>query len=382
MAAIEKKQPDLGEKTSSVVDGKAVPEHHEPVVPEKIPFFRGTTCQALIVAFLFFSGPGMISALGAVGAGGLKDPLLVNITSGMQYGMNCFFAFFAGVAINVLGVRGALCFGLLCFPVRGASLYCANKFKTVWFIYFASAVGGLTSSILWVVQGAIILSYPEPWKKGFFKIILLLPMFIYSQWYLSYHGNFNAVYHSVRGRALGGLLHSITGILGNITFWYMTDRSGWTRSQVARRGYYIIFSLCTSSWIYNIVVQKLYTDWQPVGLDWVEGDYWLSIILYIYWQYANDMYQCYVYFLIGTLSTEVEELARYTGILKTVNTAGTAFGYAVQVKWTMMGGASLLTGLWFAQIIPTWLVVREVSDEEPGKDQNSSASASGSEVLA
>ncbi|KAJ4186753.1 hypothetical protein NW755_007485 [Fusarium falciforme] len=193
-------------------------------------------------------------------------------------------------------------------------------------------------------------------------------MFIYSQWYLSYHGNFNAVYHSVRGRALGGLLHSITGILGNITFWYMTDRSGWTRRQVARRGYYIIFSLYTSSWIYNIVVQKLYTDWKPVGLDWVED------------RYANDMYQCYVYFLIGTLSTEVEELARYTGILKTVNTAGAAFGYAVQVKWSMLGGASLLTGLWFAQIIPTWLVVREVSDEEPGNEPK--PTVSGSEALA
>ncbi|UPK99823.1 hypothetical protein LCI18_010758 [Fusarium solani-melongenae] len=165
MTVKEEKKPDLGEKTGSVVENQAV---LEPVMPEKIPFFRGTTFQALIVAFLFFSGPGMISALGAVGAGGLKDPLLVNITSGMQYGMNCVFAFFAGVAINILGVRGALCFGLLCFPIRGASLYCANKFKTVWFMYFASAIGGLTSSILWVVQGAIILSYPEPWKKGFF----------------------------------------------------------------------------------------------------------------------------------------------------------------------------------------------------------------------
>ncbi|KAH6880007.1 major facilitator superfamily domain-containing protein [Thelonectria olida] len=459
-------QPDLVAKSNPVV------EITEPVIPDKIPFFRGTTFQALVVAFLFFSGPGMISALGAVGAGGLKDPLLVNITNGMQYGMNCLFAFFAGVVVNLIGVRGALSFGLLCFPIRGAALYCANKFKTVWFMYFASAVGGLTSSILWVVTGAIVLSYPEPSKKGFFisswynslslgtllggiialafnttrntagsispityiplyslssaapilawllsppekvvradgqpvkmnrqagpwaeakrtfssvrrrEIILLLPMFTYSQWYLSYHGNFNAVYHSVRGRALGGLLHSITGILGNISFWYMTDRTGWTRSQVARRGYYIIFTLYTISWIYNIVVQKLYTDWSPVGLDWVEGDYWLSIILYVFWQYANDMYQCYVYFLIGTLSTEVEELARYTGILKTVNTAGAAFGYAVQVKWNMLGAASLLTGLWFAQIIPTWLVVREVSDQEPTEERASSASGSSPEIRA
>jgi hypothetical protein len=61
MTVKEEKKPDLGEKTGSVVENQAV---SEPVMPEKIPFFRGTTFQALIVAFLFFSGPGMISALG------------------------------------------------------------------------------------------------------------------------------------------------------------------------------------------------------------------------------------------------------------------------------------------------------------------------------
>ncbi|KAF7546315.1 hypothetical protein G7Z17_g8521 [Cylindrodendrum hubeiense] len=316
----ETDQPDLGEKGDAAVDSELV---SEPVPPQKIPFFRGTTFQALVVAALFFSGPGMISALGAVGAGGLKDPLLVNITNGMQYGMNCFFAFFAGVFINVLGVRGALSFGLLCFPVRGAALYCANKYKTVWFMYFASALGGLTSSVLCkvqkfnenyrVVQGAIVLSYPEPWNKGFFI----------STWYNSL--------------SMGTLLGGIIALAFNTT-----QNTAGSISPI----------------------QKLYSDWDPVGLDWVQGDYWLSIILYIYWQYANDMYQCYVYFLIGTLSNEVEELARYTGILKTVNTAGAALGYGVQVKWNMMGAEALLCGLWFAQIIPTWFVVREVTDEE------------------
>lgn len=62
MAAVkEERKSDLGEKTGSVVENHVVPE---PVIPEKIPFFRGTTFQALVVAFLFFSGPGMISALG------------------------------------------------------------------------------------------------------------------------------------------------------------------------------------------------------------------------------------------------------------------------------------------------------------------------------
>ncbi|KAL2672237.1 hypothetical protein Neosp_012938 [[Neocosmospora] mangrovei] len=64
MEVKEEKKPELGEgKTGPVVENQVIPER---VIPEKIPFFRGTTCQALIVAFLFFSGPGMTSALAQV----------------------------------------------------------------------------------------------------------------------------------------------------------------------------------------------------------------------------------------------------------------------------------------------------------------------------
>lgn len=49
-----------------------------------------------------------------------------------------------------------------------------------------------------------------------------------------------------------------------------------------------------------------------------------------------------MYALIGTLSDEVNELARFTGLLKAINTGGAAFGYGVQVKWSMMGAEAIL----------------------------------------
>lgn len=108
-------------------------------------------------------------------------------------------------------------------------------------------------------------------------------MFIYSQWFLSYHGTFLAVYHGVRGRALGGLLSSVSGILGTWAFWVLADLTGWNQKQVLRRGYYIIFSLQTAVWIYTTVVQKIYSNTKPVGLDWLESEYWLSVVLYTIW---------------------------------------------------------------------------------------------------
>lgn len=49
-----------------------------------------------------------------------------------------------------------------------------------------------------------------------------------------------------------------------------------------------------------------------------------------------------MYAVVGSLTDDVDELERYTGFLKAVNTGGAALGYAVQVEWSMMGAEALL----------------------------------------
>ncbi|OKL63719.1 hypothetical protein UA08_00827 [Talaromyces atroroseus] len=137
------------------------------------------------------------------------------------------------------------------------------------------------------------------------KILLLLPMFVYSQWFLSYQGNFITLYHSVRGTALGAHIQQ-----------YTSKRTGLDHAG--------ILAQCIS----------------------------IHILA------------CYMYFVVGTLSDQVEELARYTSIMKTINTAGIALGYGVQVKWSMMGAEALLCGLFFIQIFPAWCVIRDIADYE------------------
>ena len=58
--------------------------------------------------------------------------------------------------------------------------------------------------------------------------------------------------------------------------------------------------------------------------------------------FADNMYQCYMYFLVGTLSNQVEGVAGYVSDMKSINTAGIALGYGVQVKWSMMGSEALM----------------------------------------
>ena len=49
-----------------------------------------------------------------------------------------------------------------------------------------------------------------------------------------------------------------------------------------------------------------------------------------------------MYALVGSLTDNIDELSRYTALLKATNTAGAALGYGIQVKWSMMGSEALL----------------------------------------
>lgn len=139
----ESKNGGVESQVQTVLENDSIPE------VSSIHWFRSTRFQAAVIAGVFFCGPGMYSAIAGLGAGGLESPHLVNITSGMSYGMNVVFALLTGVFVNVLGERLVLSIGVLGFSINGASLYCNNKYHTNWFLYLAAAIQGFTTALLW-----------------------------------------------------------------------------------------------------------------------------------------------------------------------------------------------------------------------------------------
>ncbi|KAL4965255.1 major facilitator superfamily domain-containing protein [Aspergillus stella-maris] len=407
----------MSSQTASQDDAKNTVQTQIQTFPEtettvsSIPWRRSTRFQAAVIAGVFFCGPGMYGALNALGAGGLKSPHLVNITSGISYGMNVIFALLTGVFVNLLGERIVLSIGVMGFAINGASLYCNNKFHTIWLMYFASALQGFTTAVLWVVQASVMLAYPEPDFKGRFisiwygaialgnsiggalalgfnarndyprkqpnawqeakrvfnavkcrEMLLLTPMFIFSQWFLSYKSNFTAMYHSVRGRALTSFTGAFVGIGGTFAMGCFLDSARLSKSVKFRWAFAGVYILYTLVWVWYTVVQWYYSATNPVGLDWSQGEFYASFLLMLFEGFVDHAFQTFMYALVGSLTENVDELERYTGFLKAVNTGGAALGYAVQTKWTMMGAEALILGLWVVQIVPTWLVVRKVQD--------------------
>lgn len=67
---------------------------------------------------------------------------------------------------NRFGLRASLVFGTTGYVLYSAALYANNRYGTVWFVYLGSAACGLSAGIFWASEGAIMLTYPEPDKRG------------------------------------------------------------------------------------------------------------------------------------------------------------------------------------------------------------------------
>lgn len=85
--------------------------------------------------------------------------------------LNILFAvssLFAPVAVNILGPRVTLFIGALGYPIYVMALLFAgleNSIPEGW-ILVASAILGLCAALTWTAQGALIMAYPTPEKKG------------------------------------------------------------------------------------------------------------------------------------------------------------------------------------------------------------------------
>lgn len=85
--------------------------------------------------------------------------------------LNILFALaslFAPVCVNVLGPRVTLFIGALGYPLYIVALLFAGLEAVIpdWWILIASGILGICAALTWTAQGALIMAYPTPEKKG------------------------------------------------------------------------------------------------------------------------------------------------------------------------------------------------------------------------
>ncbi|KAI1843256.1 hypothetical protein JX265_012171 [Neoarthrinium moseri] len=132
----------------------------------KYSWFHGVFFNATVVGIAAFAAPGLWNAMNSVGAGGQQTPYLVMAGNAILFAIMTFTCLTGSLMVNRFGYRTALVFGTVGYVIYSAALYTNNRYGTVWFIYFGSAACGVSAGIFWATEGAIMLSYPEPEKRG------------------------------------------------------------------------------------------------------------------------------------------------------------------------------------------------------------------------
>ncbi|ETS86006.1 hypothetical protein PFICI_04031 [Pestalotiopsis fici W106-1] len=133
---------------------------------EKYSWYRGVFFNATVVGIAAFAAPGLWNAMNSVGAGGQQTPYLVMAGNAILFAIMTFTCLAGSLVVNRFGYRAALIFGTAGYVVYSAALYTNNRYGTVWFIYLGSAACGVSAGIFWATEGAIMLSYPEPERRG------------------------------------------------------------------------------------------------------------------------------------------------------------------------------------------------------------------------
>ncbi|KAH8658230.1 hypothetical protein BX600DRAFT_524586 [Xylariales sp. PMI_506] len=135
-------------------------------IQKRIPFFRSTLFQILVVGLCAFCAPGIWSAMNGLGVGGSQSPNLVNAANALLYAFMTVTCFAGPWLTNLIGFRYTLSLGSLGYPLYAAGLYLNNRWGTTWLVYVGSLTCGISAGFFWSVEGAISTGYPEQHKRG------------------------------------------------------------------------------------------------------------------------------------------------------------------------------------------------------------------------
>lgn len=134
----------------------------------RVPFRNRAWTQLVLVSVCCFALPGMYNAIQGIGGSGQLDPTVGANSSVALLSVGAATGLLVGQPMyDLLGNRcmpaGGWAYALFTASLLAYSHGCATDGA---FVIASGAVLGLGATLLWVTQGAIMLSYPLPGQKG------------------------------------------------------------------------------------------------------------------------------------------------------------------------------------------------------------------------
>ncbi|KAH6886905.1 major facilitator superfamily domain-containing protein, partial [Thelonectria olida] len=135
-------------------------------------------------------------------------------------------------------------------------------------------------------------------------VLALVPLIIYSQWFLSFQWQFNFAYFTVRSRALNSTLFYLTGLFGSLIFGQVLDLQRFSRRTRAKVGFFVILIINGLGWVLGQAVQVHYSKTKPT-IDWNDESYGLGCFLFTWWGFSDPLTTTYVYWVAGSLTNRL-----------------------------------------------------------------------------
>ncbi|GJJ75252.1 hypothetical protein EMPS_07610 [Entomortierella parvispora] len=226
-------------------------------------------------------------------------------------------------------------------------------------------------------EGVAVLSVFCDWR-----MLLLIPAFFFSNFSYTYQFNdFNGVHFNIRTRSLNSILFWVAQIIGALVIGSLLDRIPLRRQRRALLGLMFIACLFMATWVGALMMQ-IQHKWERKTvpndsdlIDYEHGDsYSGPLAIYAMFGFCDAAFAVYCYWLMGALSNKHDELSRYAGFFKSIQSLGSAVAAPLDLAQTPLL-AYLITNwiLCALSIAAMFLVCRTVTDttleEEEEEDE-------------
>ncbi|RAK99608.1 DUF895 domain membrane protein [Aspergillus ibericus CBS 121593] len=200
------------------------------------------------------------------------------------------------------------------------------------------------------------------------EFLLILPLIAQATYTEAVMFTYLDLWFSVRVRALGSFLSGCLALIGGNVLGMFLD-SG-LKLQVRSRGaFWVVMTLQGGWWVWATVVTTGYWKSGRTGIDWTDGEFAKGFVLYLMWVLGFQLNYMFLYFVVGNLAADEEEVVRISGLLRGVESAVQAVSYGLSSVGIMasIGGTYLNFGLWAIAVLPAWLVIRQFGVGEDRK---------------
>ncbi|GAA6039924.1 hypothetical protein JCM8097_006802 [Rhodosporidiobolus ruineniae] len=207
------------------------------------------------------------------------------------------------------------------------------------------------------------------WKLSWDKRILLtIPVSFYAIFSLSWVGSFLTQYYSVRARALASLIAALFQIFGNIVFGAFLDWQKLTVNARAKWGFFLMMALHVGTWIWATIVQHDYESRTvKPAFDWDSSGFARGWFVYLFVQLAFSTIYNYMFWVIGGLATNPNEVVRFTSIIRSWESAGGAVASGIaSTKTPLIAQVGLNFGLCVLALPFGWFAFKNLGLDENG----------------